>query len=236
MIDALRVVRFSLRDYWDEFVWLILLNLLWTLVAVLPLVPLFALGNVAPAWVIPAGLLLALPLPIVSGALCFVTNQVSRGKAVDWQTFVQGVRRYWLKSLIVAGINLIALILIAANLQFYSAILQGSWTDFALSAWLVVGIYWLLVQVFWFSLILELKNESVLLALRNALAMVIVTPGFTLTLAVVMVALGALCVVLSVPAVLMLASLFLLIANHATRSRLAYIQKEPYRPGEIEHN
>jgi len=30
---------------------------------------------------------------------------------------------------------------------------------------------------------------------------------------------------------LFLASLFLLIANHATRSRLAHVQKKPYHPG-----
>jgi hypothetical protein len=31
--------------------------------------------------------------------------------------------------------------------------------------------------------------------------------------------------------VLAMGSLLLLIANHATRSRLAFVQKRPYRPG-----
>jgi hypothetical protein len=231
MIDALRIAKYSLRDFWEELVWLVLLNLLWSLTAILPLVPLFMLSSLDLIWALAGSLLLALPLPIVSGALCFVTNQASRGKIVRWGTFVTGLRCYWAKSLIVALINLVVLILIATNVQFYAVVLQGTWTNFAVIAWLVVGIYWLLTQMFWFPMILELENEKVLLALRNALAMVIITPGFTLTLGVMMVLLGAICIALSVPAILAMASLLLLIANHATRSRLAFVQKKPYSPG-----
>jgi hypothetical protein len=80
-------------------------------------------------------------------------------------------------------------------------------------------------------MILELENEKIFLALRNALAMVLVTPGFSLTLGIVLLVLGVLCVTFTVPVILLMASLFLLVANHATRSRLAFAQKKPYRPG-----
>jgi hypothetical protein len=231
MIDALRVVKFGLRDFWEELIVLVLLNLLWSLSVLLPTLPLFVLGSLDLIWTLATILLLALPLPIVSGALCFATNQVSRGQAIGWGTFVTGLGRYWAKSWAVALINLVVLILIAINVQFYGSVLQGSWTGFARAAWLVVGVYWLLAQIFWFPMILELESERLLLALRNALVMVIVTPGFSLTLAVLMIVLGALCIALSVPAVLAMGSLLLLIANHATRSRLAFVQKRPYRPG-----
>jgi hypothetical protein len=231
MIDALRVVKFSLRDFWEEFVLLALFNVLWSLTVLLPVVPWFVFKSVNVVGVFAISLPLALPLFIVSGALCFVTNQVTRGKIIGWGTFAFGLGRYWAKSLAVGLANLVVLVLIAANVQFYGSILKGAWTNFALSAWLVVGIYWLLVQVFWFPMILELESENVLLALRNALAMVIITPGFSLTLAVLMVVIGAVCMALSVPAVLIMASLLLLISNHATRSRLARVQKKPYQPG-----
>ena len=81
-----------------------------------------------------------------------------------------------------------------------------------------------------FPMILELESEKVLLALRNALGMVIITPGFSLTLAAILVVIIVLSIVLTVPALLIMASLFLLIANHATRSRLAYAQRKPYGP------
>jgi hypothetical protein len=236
MIDALRVVRYSLRDFWEEFVVLVVLNALWSLTVVLPVTPFFVLGSADLIWALAVGLVLALPLPIVSGALCFVTNQVARGKTAQWGMFAAGLRRYWVKSLAVAGINLVVLFLIATNIQFYGFILEGTWTNFALSAWLVVGMYWLIAQIFWFPMILEMESEKLLLGLRNALAMVLVSPVFSLTLAIVVAVLGLLCVILSVPAVLIMASLLLLIGNHATRSRLAHVKKKPYRPGMIEED
>lgn len=235
MVDALRVLRFSLRDFWEEFVLLVLLNILWSLSVVLPIVLLFALRGMDSIWMLALPLLFSLPLAIVSGGLCFVTNQISRGNAAGWETFAAGLRRYWVKSLAVAVVNLIALILIATNIRFYGFVLEGAWTNFAVAIWLVLGIYWLLVQVFWFPMILELESEKLLLALRNALVLVIVTPGFSLTLGIVLMVLGFLCIVLTVPALLLMASLLSLIANHATRSRLAYVQKKPYTPGMDEH-
>jgi hypothetical protein len=230
MTDALSITWRSLKEVWDDFLLLVALNVVWALAVGLPFVPIFMLTNVDFMVVLALGLLLALPLPIVSGALCFVTNQISRGKVVGWGTFATGIRRYWAKSLLVALINLVVVILIVANIWFYGNFLEGTWTNFALSAWLVVTVYWLLVQVFWFPMILELESEKVLLALRNALGMVIITPGFSLTLAAILVVIIVLSIILTVPALLILASLYLLIANHATRSRLAYAQRKPYGP------
>jgi hypothetical protein len=126
--------------------------------------------------------------------------------------------------LLVALVNLVVLVLWVVNLQFYGVLVEGSWTVFALIAWALVGAYWLVAQVFWFPMILELESEKVFFALRNALAMVFVTPGFSLTLLVLLVLTIALCVLLTIPAILILAGLFLLVANHATRSRLAFAQ------------
>lgn len=231
MIDALQVLRFSLADLWQDFGQLVLTNILWSLALFLPLVPLFVLTNVPLVWVLLLILLFWLPLPVISGALCFVTNQIARGKSVGWGTFGYGLRHYWAKSLVVWGINLVALVLFVSNLQFYGVVLEGTWTYFALSAWLVLGIYWLLVQIFWFPMILELENERILLALRNALTMVIITPVFSLSLGVLLLLITVLSIVLTLPLLLFTASWMLLIFNHATRSRLAYVRKEPYQPG-----
>ena len=231
MLDALQVLKYSLKDFWDEFMLLVALNLVWSIAVLLPIVPLFVLRTVDVLWALALGSLLLLPLPIVSGALCFAANQISRGKVIGWNIFFVGIRRYWAKSLVVGLINLVVLVLIVTNVRFYGLALQGTWTNFAVSLWLIVGVYWLLVQVFWFPMILELESEKILLALRNALAMAIITPGFSLTLAILLLIVIALCIVLTVPALLFMASLILLICNHATRSRLAIARKETYEAG-----
>lgn len=230
MLDAFRIIWLSVTDFWDDFVLLLMFNLVWSLATLLPTLPFLILGTISlPA--VALAVLLALPLPVASGALCYVTNQVSRGLIPDLGMFATGVRRYWGKSLLVALINFLAVVAVFVNIRFYGTVLQGAWTSVVVALWLVASLYWLLAQIYWFPMILELESESVLLALRNSLAMVLVSPGFTIFLGLLLAVLGIVFVVLSLPAVLVLGSLFLLIANHATRSRLARIQNKPYPPG-----
>jgi hypothetical protein len=231
MLDALRVVRFGLADFWEEMVLFIGLNALWSLAAVLPVSPWLLFGGSVSPWFLLLSVLLALPLPIVSAGLCTVANQATRAKAVSAQTFVAGMRRYWRKALGVAAINVVVLLLIASNFRFYSAVLEGALTSLALGIWLVLACYWLLVQIYWFPLILEMEDDRVLPGLRNALVLVIVSPGFSIATGLLMLVLLVAGTVLTVPAILLLASLLLLVANHATRSRLARMRKKPYRPG-----
>jgi hypothetical protein len=78
-------------------------------------------------------------------------------------------------------------------------------------------------------MILEMESEKLLVALRNALGLVLISPGFSLLLTVILVVLVALCLVLTIPAVLFMAGLVLLITNYATRSRLALVQRKRQR-------
>jgi hypothetical protein len=231
MADALQVIKLSLLDMWDDFVQLILMNLIWSAAVLLPLLPLFSLNRVNLILLLALCLVLSLPLPIVSAGLCYVANQIVRRKSVNWETWVAGIRRYWAKGLIVALINLVILILLAVNIQFYAVILEGGLVYVVLGVWAAIALYWLLMQMFWFPMILELENEKVLTALRSALAMVFVTPGFSLTLGVFLLLLVILSILLTIPILLFTTSLVLLVCNHATRSRLAFGRKLPYEPG-----
>jgi hypothetical protein len=226
MADSFRITWQSLKDLWDEFVLLIMLNVVWSLSILLMIVPLFLWSGSNPIPALALSFLLFWPLPIISGALCFVTNQIARGNAVGWGTFGAGLRRYWAKSLGVAAINLVVIGLIASNIQFYGFILQGTWTNFAVSIWLIIGLYWLITQIYWFPMILELESEKVLEALRNALALVIISPVFSVTSAIILAVLMVLCIVLTVPLPLFMTVLLLLISNRATRDRLGHIQKK----------
>lgn len=230
MLDVFRIVGFSIQDFWGEFVHLVMFNLLWSLAALLPSLPFFLVGTINLTSVALAAVL-ALPLPIVSAALCYVTNQVSRGRIPDLGMFATGLRRYWAKGLLVAFVNVLAVVAFLVNLRFYGTVLQGAWTTVVVAVWLVASVYWLLVQIYWFPMILELESERVWLGLRNSLALVLVSPGFTLLLGLILVVVGVVLVVTSLPAVVFMGSFFLLVANHATRSRLARIQKKPYRRG-----
>ncbi|MGD9048229.1 MAG: hypothetical protein PVF77_09265 [Anaerolineae bacterium] len=226
MVDALKVTWQSVKDLWDEFVILIMLNVVWSLSILLALAPQLLLGSANLGLALGLSLLLSIPIPIVSGALCFVTNQVAHERAVGWDTFVSGLRLYWRKSLAVALINLVVLILIVANLQFYAVYLEGTWTNFAVAAWILLGIYWYIAQIYWFPMILELESEKVLLALRNALSLVLVSPGFSIVLAIILLIITILCIGLTIPLPLFMAVLLLLIINRATINRITVIREK----------
>jgi hypothetical protein len=226
MIEALHVTWQSLKAFWEDFVFLVILNIIWSLAIVAMIAPQFLLFDSNPILALILSLLLSWPVPIVSSGLCFVTNQIAREQVVDWQTFFLGMRRYWAKSLAVALINLAVLITFVVNLQFYALIVQGAWTSIVVVIWIILGLYWLLAQVYWFPMILELESEKVLLALRSALSLVLISPGFTLVLGALVALLTVLCILLTIPVVLIMASLLLLIANHAIRNRLAFVQKK----------
>jgi uncharacterized membrane protein YesL len=232
MTDALRVAWQSLKDFWDEMVLLIVLNIAWSLFSLLAAMPLLLLFRSDLVVGLAMSTVLIWLLSIVTGALCFVANQVARGYTVGWGTFAHGLKRYWLKSLVVALINLVMLALIAFNILFYALQVQGSWTFFAVSIWGAIGIYWLLVQVYWFPMLLEMKSEKILASLRNALALPFITPGFSTTILLVLILLVVLSTFLMVPLVLFMTMLLLLIMNHATRNRLEMIrQKHEARQG-----
>lgn len=230
MRDLWAVAWLSAKSLWEDFVLFAMLNIGWVALAALPLGLLLVLGSAQPWLALGLAVVLLLPLAVYSGAFCYVANQAVRGKAVGWATFWTGVRSYWAKSMIVFLLGVVVLALMGTNLQFYGQVLQGAWTNVVLSIWLLLGLYWLLVQVFWFPMILELESEKVLHGLRSALLMVLVTPFFSLSLAFVIVLSVAVSAVLTVPAVVLLISFLMLLANHATRSRLAFAQGKRYDP------
>lgn len=225
-MNVLGITWQSAKDFWEDFVFLLLMNVIWSLSVVLAVAPLLLLANTNPVLGLGLSLVLFVPVPIVSGGLCFVTNQISREKTVGWEAFFVGLRRYWAKSLVVALLNVIALILLVVNVQFYAAIVQGGWTLVVQIIFVVLGVYWLLVQIYWFPMILELESEKVFQALRNSLAMVLISPLFSLGVGVALLLLAVLCIALTIPALLIMAALLLLIMNHATRSRLAVVQEK----------
>lgn len=225
MIEAGTIIWKSVKDLWEELVLLVVLNLIWAASALLVIAPILLTGARNPILALVLSFVLFWGFPIVSGALCFVTNQVARGVAVSMGTFVTGLKQYWLKSALVGLINLIVLGLLFLNIQFYSVVLEGSWTILAVAAWILVMLYWFIAQIYWFPLVLELESEKVFLALRNALMMVLISPGFALAMAVLLALLTVLCIVLTLPVPLIMASLLLLVTNRATRNRLAFVQR-----------
>ena len=84
-------------------------------------------------------------------------------------------------------------------------------------------LYWGTAQVYFFPMLLELREEKqrLLLALRNAVVLVVTNPLFSLLLVVLLVSTVVLSAVLVLPAVFLVTGIVALIANRAVVQLLA---------------
>jgi uncharacterized membrane protein YesL len=226
MRDALRVLSTTVKLLWDELVLLIQLNLAVSLLGVLALLSAAVRADVGSAWRLGLAAALLLPLPPSLGALSFVTNQIARGKAVGWDTFLHGLRRYWIKSYALVLLAALGLALILFNLWFYTSLLDGAWAPTLRLPWILLLVLWIAVQLFWFPMLLELESESILQSLKDAVLLTVLTPLFTLLLVLVAAVLLGLSLVLVLPFIFFSLALLTLLGNVATRDRLAYVQRK----------
>ena len=226
MRDALHVLSTTLRLLWEELVLLIQLNLTVSVLGILALLSVAIQADVGAAWHLGLAASLLLPLPPMLGALSFVTNQIARERAVGWDTFLCGLRRYWIKSYVVIFLGVLGLALILFNLWFYSSPSGIAWAPVMRLPWMLILLLWIAVQLFWFPMLLELESESILQSLKDAVLIAVLTPLFTLFLILVASVFLTLSLGLVLPVVFLGLALLSLLGNVATRDRLAYVQRK----------
>lgn len=198
---AFGVIRRTFIDWYDSMILLAVLNLLWLLSVVT--VVLF---------------------PPATAAMYAVAYEITHEGSSSFSEFMQAGRRYFVKSWIWALINLAVLVLAWSNIVFYGA--QG--TDLAAIVqmiFVILTIYWLIIQFYVWPFFMEQREKRVLLALRNATLTALAAPGFTVLMVVVVVALLVASVVFVLPAGVMTAAIIALMGVHAVTDRLVAFGK-----------
>ena len=201
----LQVVVQALSDWWDDWVNMALISLLWLL-----------------SWIT-----IVLGPPATFG-LYYVTNQLARGRSLGVRGFLEGGRRYLRQSWLWMLLNLVVAVVSVVNIWFYGQ-LDADWAAIVQVFPLFLGLTWLVVQFSALPYLMEQKEESLTVALRNGLFTLLAAPGYTAVVA----GLAALIVVLSVwlvaPVFLGVPCLIAALGNRAVRERL-----ETYRARERE--
>jgi len=133
---------------------------------------------------------------------------------VRFSLFVQGMRRYfgrsWLLAIVVVAINA----LLVGNILFY-ANFANQWVRLLSVFWGYVLLFWLAMLIYLFPLLIEQESKSLLLLLRNAALLVLDNVAFTLTLGVLLLLFLLLNVALAVPLFLIVMSGLALIQSKA---------------------
>jgi uncharacterized membrane protein YesL len=151
----LQVIGQAFRDWWDDWVNMVVLNLLWWL-----------------AW-----LTIVLGPPATFG-LYYVTNNLAHGQSLGPRGLLEGGRLYFLQSWVWLLLNLIVVLVIGANYFFYAS-LTPAWANFLQAAFLLLGLAWLVVQFYALPYFMEQEEKHVALALRNGLFTALAAPGYT---------------------------------------------------------
>ena len=201
----LQVAAQALSDWWDDWINMALINLVWLL-----------------CWVT-----IVLGPPATFG-LYYVTNQLAHGQSLGLRGLLEGARRYLRKSWLWMLLNLLVAAVVGANVWFYAQF-DADWAAIVRPFPLFLGLVWLIVQFYALPYLMEQEKESLRLALRNGLFTLLAAPGYT----VVVAGLAALIVVLSVwliaPLLFGSPCLIAALGNRAVRERL-----ETYRVRERE--
>lgn len=178
------VIAQSFADWWDE---------------------LFGMAAVSVAWLL-CWLTIILGPPATFG-LYYYSNGLAHGKNPGFSGFVEGGRRFFLKSWLWMLLNLAALVLLSVNLVFYGQF-DALWSFLLWGLMLVATIIWLGTQFYALPYLMEQEKRQLRLALRNGLLTMLAAPGYSLIVvgvAAVLMALGLLLVfpvILGVPALI----------------------------------
>lgn len=161
------VFKRALRLFWDE---------------------LFLLGLAGYMWMLLG--IFILPFAPMTVGLFYVANQVAYGNAISFKLQFQAARRFLGRSLIWGAINVVAAVLVWADLNYYQQ-LNGDLGIASLTLLILLALAWSVVQIFVLGWLVELGPLRLRAAFRQAFVIVVTQPLFVIIL-LIMVALLAL--------------------------------------------
>jgi len=209
----LQVIGRALTDWWDDWVQMVVVSLVWVL-----------------CW-----LTVILGPPATLG-LVYVTNRLAHGESLGIGGMLEGGKRYFLKSWLWMLLNLLALVVVSTNVWFYGQF-DAVWATLLQGFFLMLGVLWPLVQFYALPYLMEQEQKSLWLALRNGLFTILAAPGYTLAVAGAAALVWAASVALVAPLLLGAPCLIAVLGNRAVRERLETYQvreREAMRRGENE--
>jgi uncharacterized membrane protein YesL len=204
-LDAVRVVRRSLRDAWDALVAVAPINLAW------------------------AGLGLTLVLlPPATAALFESMSELAAGRTPGIRDYVGAVRRRLVDGWAWALWGAAGMTVLGVNVRFYPEPADPrAWLSAAVA---VLGVLFGVSVLYVWPLLLVQPDGGLLRAIRNSIFVTLGAPLFAIVIALLLALCLAVAAVLILPLVLVVPGLICLVASHAVTDRLRAWGKLPPRP------
>lgn len=217
MINPFRALGKALRDLFDDFLLLVLCNLLWAALA-LPLWWVALLPLVNGAWLLAIGIALVgvLPAGPATAGLFYVANRVAEGRASKVADFFRGMRQYARQGWAIVGVATATFLLVLYNLSFYTGV-GNLFGAIMLGLWLYGLIFWLGLLLYAPALVFLQEEPDLRLVARNAFLMALGRPIFTFLTIVLMLAVVLLSAFLVAPFFIVTVALLALWSIRAAR-------------------
>jgi uncharacterized membrane protein YesL len=240
-MKALRAIWAGILDGYNELFPIVGMNLLWLLFNIpLAFVGLVAIQiitvtmgieedsrqSVALVFSLLYAILLVVGPNPASAGMHLWANRLVKEERVEFSLFWEGLRTYWLRSLVLFLISTVGLFLLIANSLFY---LRSDITALRIFGivWLYGVVLWMSMQIYMLPLLVEQEDKRIRLVLRNALFLSIANIVPSLVLLVVISILVILSIGLTLLIALLTGSVVALIAARALQMLL-----ERYRAGD----
>jgi hypothetical protein len=211
--EAMGVFWQTLKDTWEELYSIGLVNLAWLFAWALP-VGLGAASGIT-AVVLGTALLSLLLFPIVTAGVYAVTNRVARAKTFHFSDFIDAIKKYWWRSLLWLLGNIVFLALVYVNLWFYMTTFEGLWVVAVSGLWLALGVFWIVMQMYYWPILIEMENPRLLLAWRNCAYLILANPFYAFFIFSFLVFLLGLSIALTLPFIFVGMGLVGLLGNNA---------------------
>jgi uncharacterized membrane protein YesL len=204
------------------------MGLIWFVMAVLP--PLGALELVrryllnSPVLGIILILISLIPAPPATAAVYYVTSFIARRKRIEFNYFWQGLKTYFWRSWLVAGVLLAIGVILVIDVVFY---LRSSNTLFAIIGFL--GIWalalWLAIQIYIFPLMIHQEDKRLWLIYKNGSLLTLAYPFFAVGVLLGLLLVTALSVLLIILLPTLWMPLVALINSRALVSSLGEVEQ-----------
>jgi len=193
----------------------------------------FDLLGVVLVWLL-AQLTIVFGPPATFGLYHVIYNLIN-GESLGMRGLIDGARRYFGAAWLWNVINLVVVVTLVVNVQFYGQF-QADWRIVIQILMLLLLVMWIVGQFYALPFFHELKDAHVLMAIRNGFFMAMATPFFSFVLLIFSAVIVALCAVLVLPIFLGLPALVPMLGARAVQNRLVAfgIREREKTPKELE--
>lgn len=225
MINPFGIIWRGITDVYGELFPMVGMNLLWLAINI-PIVGamtlVMVLFRVPGEWSFPLAMLFVVfaPGPASIGIHNFA-NRLAKDERVEFDLFWSGLKTHWLRSLVLLGISVGGTILLVVNIVFYLNSSIQVLHYFAI-LWFYTLILWFMMLLYLNPLLIEQETKSYRLLLRNAFVLALDNIIPSLVLLVIVIALSAVSIGITLLIALIGGSL---VADIQTRAVTAYLEK-----------